>query len=179
MTFFRRIDELLKLRLDDKGTEFILGRAHIFSRVSPNIITLAGFVLNFGIYYLVISDQFWSAALALVFRYFADCLDGGVARKYNKKSKVGGLLDTISDAALIYLSVLSLFIIYKLPGGYYASVFIVAAHLYVIYKLESLIDHAGIKGYGSLANTIYAFFVNNSFILFGMYIIMIYYSRLA
>ena len=38
-------------------------------------------------------------------RYSCDCLDGAVARKYNKVSDIGGFLDTVADNTLIYILV--------------------------------------------------------------------------
>ena len=60
--------------------------------------------VNFGIHYSVVNDP-----------------------------KLGGLLHTIVSAVVIFFSI-SFIMNNKLPGGYYASVFVVAANTCVIYK---------------------------------------------
>lgn len=39
--------KLIKLRLDDKITDYILSRALFFKYIHPNIITISGLCMNF------------------------------------------------------------------------------------------------------------------------------------
>ena len=166
----------LKIRLDDRLTSLIVDNISLFKYVHPNIITLIGLILNFAILYVVLKGHFISSVVLLAVRYLADCLDGGVARKYNKKSKIGGALDTWSDTILIYVSIVGLFIINDLSFGSEIAAFVACANLYVMSLTESLFDHAGMKTGSSLLSNIYAFLVNNSFILFLLHIIILYLS---
>jgi phosphatidylglycerophosphate synthase len=114
----------------------------------------------------------------LFFRYLADCLDGGVARKYNKKSKFGGFFDTVSDSVLIFLSTLVIFELYGFKFGFLFAFLIMFLNICVMATIDSLVDHAGMKTSGSFFKNIYAFAVNNSFLLFIAKIIIIYCSLL-
>jgi phosphatidylglycerophosphate synthase len=117
-------------------------------------------------------------SIMLFLRYLADCLDGGVARKYDKKSKLGGLLDTISDSVLIFVSILVIFELYGLKFGFLFAFLIMLLNIYVMATIDSLVDHAGMKTSGSFFKNIYAFSVNNSFLLYIAKIIIIYCSLL-
>ena len=101
MTYILKI---LEIRLDDKLTAYILDHFSLFKFISPNLITISGLIMNFLILYYIIMGNIIVSSVLLILRYLADCLDGGVARKYNKKSKIGGVLDTWSDTILIYIS---------------------------------------------------------------------------
>lgn len=167
------INNILKLRLDDKITELILQRTDFFKYIHPNIITLFGLILNFVILNTLLSHKTFICIVLLVLRYFADCLDGGVARKYSKKSKLGGALDTWSDTILIYVLVYGFFKINNFPYGSELAAFVSCANLYIMSLSNSLVDHAGMKLGGSIITKIYAFFVNNSFITFSVIIVIL------
>lgn len=167
---------LLGLRLDDRLTKFILDRVDLFKYIHPNIITSIGLIINFAILYLIINKFFVSCSLLMLVRYLADCLDGGVARKYNKKSKLGGALDTWSDTILIYVLIVGLFIINNFPYGSELAAFVCCANLYIMSLSDSLVDHAGMKNGKTTLSNCYAFLVNNSFILFMSNLIILYLS---
>jgi phosphatidylglycerophosphate synthase len=173
-----KYSNFIKLRLDDRFTSYILDRTSFFSNISPNLITFVGFILNFAIYIFVDGGFLLLSYVALLIRYLADCLDGGVARKYNKKSKFGGLFDSISDSVLIFICVLLIFKIYDFDYGFLIASLAMVLNISVMAKLESLTDHAGMKTNGYFLKNIYAFSVNNSFILFLAMILAIYCSSL-
>ena len=129
--------------------------------------------MNFIILFYIMAGNFIATSMLLILRYLADCLDGGVARKYNKKSKIGGALDTWSDTILIYISIYGLFYIYKLPFGSELAAFASCGNLYIMSLTNSLVDHAGMKSGDNIFTIVYSFFVNNSFILFICKIIAI------
>jgi phosphatidylglycerophosphate synthase len=116
--------------------------------------------------YTVENNKFFFTVVLLVFRYLADCLDGGTARKYNKTSKIGGALDTFSDNLLIFIYVIIICNLLNIPGGISAATFFVILNLYMMSLSNSLINHSGIKFGGNSVKNIYAFFINNSYILF-------------
>ncbi len=155
-------------------TDVILNVFGIFKYVHPNLITLTGLVLNFCILYAITHEMFFPTVVMLVIRYLADCLDGGVARKYNKKSKIGGALDTWSDTILVYVSAVGIFYLFKIPYGSEVGAFLSCLNLYMMSLTDSLVDHAGMKVGGDWLSDIYAFLVNNSYILFFLKIVIIY-----
>lgn len=116
--------------------------------------------------------------MLLLIRYLLDCLDGGVARKYNKKSAIGGALDTWSDTILIYVSFYGLFILYEIPFAPEVAAFAACFNMYIMSLSNSLVDHAGMKSGKNIISMLYAFLVNNSFILFLLKIFAIAYILL-
>jgi phosphatidylglycerophosphate synthase len=167
------ISKILEIRLDDKLTAYILDHCSLFKFISPNLITISGLIMNFLILYYIIMGDIIVSSVLLILRYLADCLDGGVARKYNKKSKIGGALDTWSDTILIYISIYGIFYIYKLPFGPEFAAFACCSNMYIMSLTNSLVDHAGMKSGNNMFSSVYSFFVNNSFILFIFKIIVI------
>lgn len=159
-TSFNNID------LDKIFSDFILDKTNIFSFIHPNILSISGFFISIGLYFLIISQVYLLIAIALFFRYCCDVLDGAVARKYNKVSNLGGALDTIADNTLIFILGSSIF--YLLNFNYYFLFGIVlsALNLLYMYKCKSLIHHTGIKQGGNILQNIYSFFVNNNCLLY-------------
>jgi phosphatidylglycerophosphate synthase len=164
----------IQIRGDDYVTKVILCHFVIFEHIHPNVITIFGIILNITIFYTAENNNFFFTAVLLIFRYLADCLDGGVARKYNKTSKIGGSLDTFSDNMLIFFYVIIMCNMLDIPGGISAATFFVVLNLYMMFLSNSLINHSGIKVGGNSVKNIYAFFVNNSYILFIIKIASIY-----
>lgn len=170
------MNKLFNVRLDDKLTALLIDNIGFFRFIHPNVITITGIFLNFYVFYLIINNSMIMASALLVVRYLTDCLDGGVARKYNKKSKIGGALDTWSDTILLYIAIAAIFRINSIPFGSEVAAFFAAGNLYIMSLTESLIDHVGMKTGTSVISNIYAFFVNNSFILFLIYIFLLFAS---
>lgn len=168
----------LSVALDDELTSYVLAKYKIFSKVSPNSVTLLGLFLNFIIFYCIINRFFFISSLLLFIRYLADCLDGGIARMYNKKSKLGGFLDTVSDNVLLFLSAFAIFLLYGLPFGLLISISITLLNIAIMYNNNSIVDHSGIKSVekNTFSKSVYVFLVNNSYLLFVFKILMIYSS---
>ena len=107
-------------------------------------------------------------------KFFCDCLDGAVARRYNKTSKLGGYLDTISDLTLLapYLGVVTWLITGSLT--YAVCVFLVSLLAFVFYMIHlgTMHDHNSLKEGGNnvLEKTV-EFGVNNSIVLYLIVII--------
>ncbi len=65
--------------------------------IHPNTLTIFGFLINFGVAWVISQGQFaLGGALILVAGIF-DLLDGAVARVMGKVTKFGGLLDSTLD----------------------------------------------------------------------------------
>lgn len=68
-----------------------------FKDIHPNYITIFGFFLNFIIFDKIEKNEIATANLFIILRYLCDEFDGGIARKFNKQTKLSGFLDTVSD----------------------------------------------------------------------------------
>ena len=168
----------LKIKLDDKiaENEFIL---RLFKNIHPNIITLFGFYLNFQIMYYVKTNQYLKANYCLLFRCLADIFDGAVARKYNKTSKLGGLLDTLSDLTILlfYINLFSLLITKNKLLSKKIMIVSFIIIMFIYNKNNSFIWHSNIKNnHSSLIDSYISFFSNNSIFLYLIFAIINYYK---
>ena len=131
------------------------------------------FIFFFGIMFLYLKEPN-NANIFLVIRYFCDILDGAVARKYNKTSKLGGYLDTIDDIMLITLY--SGFIIWKKTENIkytgIGSIVILLVLICYFKSEDSLSDHKNLKkDSNNIFKKLVKFIVDNSILV---YIIMYY-----
>ena len=163
------------MKLDD----YIVNREWMlspFKKIHPNLITLTGMVCNVFIITLLLKGYVHWANLLLIIKYFCDCLDGGVARKYNKTSKLGGYLDTISDVTLMapYCGVVTWAITGDLTysvGACLISLFVFLG--YFTYQ-KALFEHDNIKSGGeNVIEKIVEFAVINSIIV---YLLVVYFN---
>ena len=80
--------------------------------IHPNIITLSNIINSI---FLFINIKCYNnkkiIIIQMILYYIFDCLDGEVARKCNKQSKLGGYLDTISD--MLFFAIILNYFIYK------------------------------------------------------------------
>ncbi|ATZ80772.1 CDP-diacylglycerol--glycerol-3-phosphate 3-phosphatidyltransferase [Bodo saltans virus] len=88
--------------MDDKISKYILDKVNFFEDIEPNYITIVGFVTNFFIFTSIVKQDTTLLPIFLFIRWLADTLDGNVARKYDKKSKLGNFLDVFSDSVLFF-----------------------------------------------------------------------------
>jgi len=82
--------------------------------ISPNTITWLGFLLTVGAAALIATGHLLAAGLMVLFAGFFDILDGALARRTNRTTRFGGILDStldrLSEAALL-LGILVLFLL--------------------------------------------------------------------
>jgi len=138
--------------------------------IHPNAITVVALLMTAAIPFLHYFRMFWEVTAAIVLRQVLDCIDGEVARQCNKISKLGALLDTISDI-IFYFALISIVVSFFTPDPlrivfFSALVFGVWFAIHVaICKEAALIGHS-IRDYDtpSLYRRSYAFMVNNSLI---------------
>jgi len=82
--------------------------------ISPNTITWLGFLLAVGAAVLIATGHLLAAGLLVLFAGIFDMLDGALARRTNRTTRFGGILDStidrLSDAALL-LGILVLFLL--------------------------------------------------------------------
>lgn len=78
-----------------------------FESVNPNILTLLGSIPPL-LFFVFVINHFYILALCALLGNAFDLIDGMVARKYNKVSKFGGLLDSTVDRVSDFLTITAL-----------------------------------------------------------------------
>lgn len=160
----------MKLNIDSIVTQFFIENLPILKSIHPNIITLFGLMLN-GLILLFYTEPGFIFYFILFLRYLSDCLDGGVARAYNKSSVFGGFLDTASDNILLYIagySVAKLLLLSPFVSLVFGAALMVA-NLLIMFILDALFDHKNMKTGHNIFHKTYSGIINNSFILFVTY----------
>ena len=71
--------------------------AQKMSNISPNLLSLVGFIIGLGSAFLVYIGQNAGALILWLLNRGMDGLDGEVARAHNKQDDFGGYLDILSD----------------------------------------------------------------------------------
>lgn len=158
---------MLDLKIDNYISRQILDQTDIFENIHPNYITGFGFILNFIIlYYLCFHNNKIDDVIliGLLFsRWLADCLDGNVARKYNKTSKFGNIFDSVSD---MILEIIIIFYFCKnINNTNFTTIIILicvfhSLHL-LFYKNKVISQKKNI--FGDLSTFL---FINNSFLIY-------------
>ncbi|MEO0089062.1 MAG: CDP-alcohol phosphatidyltransferase family protein [candidate division WOR-3 bacterium] len=88
----------------------------IYLKISPTLITLSGLFFSIFTGYFYYKGNFLMAGIFLIFIALADTIDGELARKGERVSKKGALLDSIIDRLTEFFIFLGLFLYYqKLP----------------------------------------------------------------
>jgi len=83
--------------------------------VHPNIVTLIGFIPIYLIYINILAKKKLLVYLFAFINYTFDCLDGELARKSNKMSKLGGMLDSFHDLTSFFTLLYLVFSFYAIP----------------------------------------------------------------
>jgi len=82
--------------------------------ISPNALTWLGFLLNVGAAALIATGHLLAASLVVLLAGLFDILDGALARRTNRITRFGGILDStldrLSEAALL-IGILVLFLL--------------------------------------------------------------------
>jgi phosphatidylglycerophosphate synthase len=139
----------------------------IFKNTNPNIITLVGIILNLAIYFLLKNGDILLANIICITRCLCDILDGNVARKYNKTSKLGGFLDTLCDFMLIQIY-FKLIVCKYTDNPLIISLILIVSSLTNIYVMrDSITDHSNLEKTDTIIDKlILIFFKNNTFIVY-------------
>ena len=85
------------------------------ARHIPNIITIIRLILLIPFMYSLLNEYYQTAFIIFFFAGFSDGLDGYLARRYHWQSKLGSLLDPISDKLFVATSYLTLGYLYQIP----------------------------------------------------------------
>jgi len=83
----------------------LIVRGLALSKISPNVLTFIGLVINMGAATLLAVGQFRWAGVVIIGAGLFDMVDGRVARETNRVTRFGGFFDSVldrySDSALL------------------------------------------------------------------------------
>ncbi len=164
------------MKVDDYFADLLVKDTNIFKNINPNAITLLSYALNIVIIYILSQPTLnvYLLAITFVFRFLTDILDGAVARKYNKVSVIGGILDTFGD--VMFILIFTWYLLYKLKGPMHifpVIMFIMGAY---IYNEGTLHDHSALKDTdGHFIQQCVAHCVNNTWCVFSVFFAIILY----
>lgn len=84
--------------------------------ISPNTLTIVGFLLNCGVAYILATGNFFWGAFAVLAAGCFDALDGALARQSGRVSQFGAFLDSTMDRYSESVVYLGLVIYYARAG---------------------------------------------------------------
>jgi phosphatidylglycerophosphate synthase len=160
--------------IDKCYVDFILTRTNVFRHIHPNVLSIIGLFIDILIYFSSTNRFLILTAFFMFIRFSCDVLDGAVARKYNKVSDIGGILDTIADNTLICLLTLSIVTLAQIQYGWILAITLPMLNLIYMYHLGSIVHHNNMKNSGGRFKTIYAFFTRNNCIIYLITYILIF-----
>ena len=126
------------------GVSRILSR----SSLSPNVVTVIGFLVTLGAAYVISTGALMAGGLVVLIAGFFDMLDGALARATNRVTRFGAIL----DATLDRLSEAALFIgvmVYYAPDGNTWPIMLAGATLagaLTVSYLRARSEAAGLEG---------------------------------
>ena len=142
--------------------------------IHPNLITIFGLLLNIiAIHFYYIKKNKDITAILLIIRILMDNLDGMVARKFNKTSKLGGLLDGLSDCVLMgtisfgVLDKMGVNIHYKICLSLQVGCMMFG---YLIYS-DAVTTHSNMNNNNSILDTIPLFIYHNTYL--GIFLVIL------
>ena len=113
----------------------------------------------------------------LFLRFLADCLDGAVARKYKKTSKIGHLLDTVSDIIFVTIAIVTTILKYnlhhKLNIDIKYAITIILVLLFSFIRYYNIFESHNLIKEADTSNIIISFIVNNTYLAFLLYFYVI------
>jgi phosphatidylglycerophosphate synthase len=147
-------------------------------RIPPNAVTIISLTISAAIPFLHFRRLTWWVVASMVLRQVLDALDGEIARRCGKVTKLGGLLDSIADSVFLYVLTVIIVSCFKLSV---AMVFLfsslifggfLAAHLSIC-KGSAMLDHT-VKTYDtpSLYRRAFAYMANNGLILVTLFAVI-------
>ncbi len=89
----------------------------------PNAITLARLVLALPLLWLLVRGRFFEALCLAVLAGLSDGLDGFLAKRYDWRTALGGVLDPIADKVMLMACFFGLWWSLQIPGWIVALVF--------------------------------------------------------
>ncbi|MGI2335164.1 MAG: CDP-alcohol phosphatidyltransferase family protein [Dehalogenimonas sp.] len=134
------------------GGKMTSGLSRVLSRsgLSPNAVTVIGFLITVAAAFIIASGDLLVGGLVVLFAGFFDMLDGALARATNRVTKFGAIL----DATLDRLSEAALFIgilVYFTPDGNIGPILLTGATLagaLTVSYLRARSEASGLEGKG-------------------------------
>lgn len=80
-------------------------------KMTPNFISIIGFVITILAGIFIVTSQFMLAAIMIFVGHVLDNVDGSLARNLKKFSKIGGILDAVCDTLGFFFVVVGLMIV--------------------------------------------------------------------
>lgn len=155
------------MNIDDKITDLIIENFDIFHNIHPNVISLIGITCNVILFLIINHENIenYSSILSVctIIRFLSDCLDGAVARKYNKTSKLGHMLDTVSDMMFMFLMINMFIVKYSLSKMFYCVGVLIILYLHFCHQIFSTHENMK-KSKNGILDKLTNFLTNNSVI---------------
>jgi hypothetical protein len=164
-----RLDKLNHLDQITYGVSDLLVPYLIKLKIHPNLVTLFSFVFIYLIYISIIKKSYLLVFIYSFINYFFDCLDGELARKSGKTSKIGGILDTLHDCMSYF------FMIYPIFKLYTIIIFLVGS-IFAYQSKFDFVTHES-NNENKRVQKFHLFFVNYIgyiYIIIGQIIVLIY-----
>jgi CDP-diacylglycerol--glycerol-3-phosphate 3-phosphatidyltransferase len=80
--------------------------------LTPNTITWIGFLVTIGAGILIVTEHLFAAGFVVLAAGFFDILDGALARRTNRVTRFGGVLDSTLDRLAEAVILISLMVVY-------------------------------------------------------------------
>ena len=113
--------------------KFIDSHLYFYRYLSPNIVTTISMLVGLLSAYNIYIKNYRVASLLFLFAYYFDCVDGKIARKYNKVSKFGDYYEHISDITKV---IIVLFLLYRSNPKKFNELIIIYVVLFIILLLH-------------------------------------------
>lgn len=169
-------------KIDDTIVNYVMEHFDIFENIHPNIITFIGIICNYFILLHIDNIEtkqinIYTFLILIGIRFLVDCLDGAIARKYKKTSKLGNILDTISDLMFLLIVFYLIMIIFKFPT--WTIIFYIILLIFCNEKYDILRQHSKVKNGGdNIVDELSKFLADNTIITFSIfYIVTIWYNK--
>lgn len=104
----------------------------------PNIITLIRLCLAPVLFWVILKDELWIAAIIFAVILLTDWLDGFIARKMNLQSRTGVILDATSDVVVMASAILGLYLINLFPFSWVVILLALAVICFIFQLIAKL-----------------------------------------
>lgn len=166
LLFHKNLDSV---RIEYDIIDKIMANSPFLKYIHPNIITISGLIMNFYIYHLLNTpnNNIYLLGFCIIYRCLADGIDGAIARKYKKSSKLGHQLDTLSDVIMGFIT------FYFIQKHLFNWSFNICLIIYIIfisiynYLFDFINTHDNLKkSKKNIISYIVSFLTNNTFIVY-------------
>jgi len=96
--------------------------------ITPNAVTWSGFLLTIGAAALIITEHLVAAGILVLIAGFLDILDGALARRTNRTTRFGAILDSTLDRFSEAVLLLGILVLYARDQSF-AQILVVGAAL--------------------------------------------------